>query len=264
LDCIGEFAFALGLNGERWLLMLQAYLDDSGTHGGPYCFLAGYMAGSERWAAFAKSWDPICREYLGDRPFKTRAAYRKKDPGFMPEEGRLRLAQCIADHVEIEIWSALPEFHANEIKERYGVEFDRYMTCFAGVIDGVLSSPYVAERKERLAWVFDHHGGTPAGQESKMEYSLLVAFNGMRNSVDSEARRLLHAISFSDDESMCQLQAADFLAWHKRRRHAKGADVADLPEYEILVKNDIPRIEVVWFNHRLEDLLIRIARQNMP
>src|SRR5258705_5056830 len=102
IDSIREFSSALGLNGERWMLMLEIYLDDSGTHGGPYCFLAGYLAGTDAWAAFAMEWNAICKEYLGERPFKTRLAYREKDPGFVPEAGRLRLAQCIADHAEVE------------------------------------------------------------------------------------------------------------------------------------------------------------------
>jgi hypothetical protein len=44
------------------MLMLEVYLDDSGTHGGPYCFLAGYLTPSERWEDFAREWNPICKE----------------------------------------------------------------------------------------------------------------------------------------------------------------------------------------------------------
>jgi len=239
--------------------MLQAYLDDSGTHGGPYCFLAGYLATTERWEAFAKQWHEICIEYLGTRPFKTCAAYREKDPGFVPEKGRLRLAECIVKHVEMEVWSALPEYDALRIQNKYGIQFDKYWTCFLGVIEKAIGDFDLRSRKERLAWIFDHQGGAPPDEQSALEYSLIRAFNDYRRVAVTESKPLLHSISFADDEAVCQLQAADFLAWHKRRRHADGADIPDPPAYEILAAAPIHRIEAVWFDHKLEDLIRRIT-----
>lgn len=85
------------------------------------------------------------------------------------------------------------------------------------------------------------------------------AFNDMRHAVPDDSRALLHSIRFADDESLIPLQVADFLAWHKRRRHDDGCDIPERPAYEILRKAKIKRVEVVWFDHKLEDMLDRIT-----
>lgn len=256
-DIIRQFAFG---RGARILAMLEAYLDDSGTHGGPHCFVAGYAATTEAWAAFAEEWNALCVRYLRGRPFKTVAAYREKDPGFVPEDGRVKFARCIADHVEIELWSALPEHYAAQIEERYEVRFKKYELCFWGLIEKVVRDSDLLARKDALAWTFDHQGGAPPDQQSELESALLRAFNEQMNQAGDESRHLFRAIAFADDKYLCQLQAADFLAWHKRRRHADGADVPERPAYSILASAPLKRLEKVWFDHTLEELLERLTR----
>ena len=265
-ELVREFGESLyhGFFGKRYLFMLEIYFDDSGTHGGPYCFLAGYLASTQQWAEFAKQWVPLRREYLGDRPFKMSAANREKDPGYIPEEGLVRMAHCIADHVEMEVWSALPEYYAEKIQNRYGVRFDRYRTCFTGVLTDVLQDPRVLSWDEPLTWTFDHQGGTPQNVESELESSLIRAFNHVKSVLSEDYQKLLQSITFADDEFVVPLQAADFLAWHKRRRHADGADIRERPSCEVLRRADTKRIEVIWFDHKLEDLLDKLTRREQP
>lgn len=246
----------------RYLLMLEVYFDDSGTHGGSQCFLAGYLAAKERWASFSDQWDELRRKYLGARPFKMVTANREKDPGHVPVQGLLEFARCITEHVEFEIWAALPEYYAQQIQQKYGVNFDRYQTCFLGVIEAVANDHRIRELNDRVEWVFDHQGtgGLGPEQESTLEISLHRAFNNARSVAPENLRPLLSSLSFQDDDFTSPLQAADFLAWHKRRFHATGIDSPIHPAYEVLREANVKRIEVVWFDHKLEDLLDRITR----
>jgi len=246
----------------RYLLMLEIYLDDSGTHGGPHCFLAGYLAAKEHWAAFTDQWDELRRKYLGGRPLKMATANREKDPGYVPAEGLLEFANCIIQHVDFEIWAALPDYYARRIQSEYGVKFDRYQTCFLGVIEAVTNDHRIRALNDRLEWTFDHqgHGGIPPDEASALEISLHRAFSNARAVAADNIRPLLADLSFKDDDFTSPLQAADFLAWHKHRRHVDGIDVPERPAYEILDEAKIERIEVVWFDHKLEDLLDRLTK----
>jgi hypothetical protein len=51
------------------------------------------------------------------------------------------------------------------------------------------------------------------------------------------------------------LQAADFLAWQKHRYHNEPLDAELQPAYRILRDANIPRIESVWFDHKIEQLI---------
>jgi hypothetical protein len=56
------WAMVSGYAGEkrrkRPLVMLQAFIDDSGT-GGPLMVMAGFVATAEKWAAFSDEWDAV-------------------------------------------------------------------------------------------------------------------------------------------------------------------------------------------------------------
>jgi hypothetical protein len=46
-------------DGERWLAVLTAFLDESGTHAGcPVVTVAGFYGNKKHWAAFRKAWGP--------------------------------------------------------------------------------------------------------------------------------------------------------------------------------------------------------------
>ncbi|MFZ3339714.1 MAG: DUF3800 domain-containing protein [Terriglobales bacterium] len=239
--------------------MLEVYLDDSGTHGGPYCFIAGYLAHVDQWAAFADRWHVLLGKYLNGRPLHMAQANRVKDRGFVPVEGLVEFAHCIIDHVQFEIWSVLPEYYARQILDRYGARFDKYRTCYLGVLQEFLNDYHVGKLTEPVRWVFDHQGGSDPAIASDLELSLIRSFNDAKSVVSPEQRHLLSGIAFEDDEVASPLQAADFLAWHKRRFHATGIDDPTHPAYAILREAKIKRVEAIWFDHKLEDLLDKLT-----
>lgn len=260
-ECGKHLRFCARARNEcKWLLMLQACCDDSGTHGGPYCFLAGYLAHVERWAAFSDHWNHLLQKYLGGRPLRMASANRLKDPGHVPVQGLVEFAQCIVEHVDFEISAVLPEYHAKQIQEQYGFAFDGYRICFLGLLEAVINDYRVRALDDTLVWTFDHQGRGNPDEASKLEMSLHRAFNDARSAAPSDLQPILAGLSFMDDKFWVPLQAADFLVWHKRRFHSTGIDAETHPAYEVLKEANLKRIEVVWFNHKLEDLLDRITK----
>lgn len=238
--------------------MLDLYIDDSGADSGPHCFLAGYLASKEKWQSFSDKWTALCQKYLEETPFDMTAAHQSARRGFIPEVGLVELAGCIVEHVDTEVWCALPTHDVDKIQEQYGFRFDRYRTCFLGMMEGILDHSYQFHSGTAISWFFDHHDNSPPTLSAEIETSLIGAFSEMRRSQRAENKALLHTMAFTDRQTVMPLQAADFLAWHKRSRHAKGADFPDPESYEVLRRAPMNRIEVVWFDHKLDDLLKRL------
>jgi len=61
--------------------MLQAYMDDSGTHSGsPICVLAGYFGGERQWVNFDKEWSRVLRN-VGVEEFHAKRFWGKDREG---------------------------------------------------------------------------------------------------------------------------------------------------------------------------------------
>jgi hypothetical protein len=252
-DQVGYFEFAA--LSAKILAMMRAYLDDSGTDGGPHCFVAGYAASQERWKAFCGDWQELRVRHLGGKPFKMVRANRQKDSGHIPIPGIVEFARCVVRHAEVELWSAAPEYEVAKIVESYGLRFDKYWLCFAGLINETVYDYELRQRGEPLGWTFDHQGRGKRDQQSELEVSLIRAFYDLRGRIGPERRHLLSGISFDDDELLNPLQAADLLAWQKRRFHSEPFDAEAHEAYQVLSQAKLHRVGVVWFRHKIEDLI---------
>ena len=50
-------------NGRFFTAMIEAYLDESGTHAGaPVLCVAGYAGNRRQWKNFGKEWFPACKD----------------------------------------------------------------------------------------------------------------------------------------------------------------------------------------------------------
>ena len=78
-----ESGLPVNKRNKRWLMVLQAYMDESGTGSTiqqPYFALAGFISTSENWANFSTEWQ---NELDKDPPiecFKIREAFAKQGP----------------------------------------------------------------------------------------------------------------------------------------------------------------------------------------
>lgn len=252
-----QFSSALfcGYRGQRSLALLTAYLDDSGTHGGTQSVLAGYISTEAQWLEFVDDWAALCNRYLDGRPFKMVKANREKDPGHVPEEGLLAMARCIVKHVDTEIWSIVPDYYSKQVEDKHGIVLDKYRLNFFGLLQAAITNPYLLDQENKLAWICDHHGGSNGPEWNALELSLHQGFLDICGVCDARHKPLLHSISFANDDDTVPLQAADFLAWQKRRSHVTGAHT---PAYSLLLEARMHRIQVVWFAHKIDEWLERL------
>jgi hypothetical protein len=119
---IASIGFPLG-NGDGWLMMLQAYLDDSGTHtNGSHAVVIGGLIGAEpQWRTFDREWRAALKEPLsGKPPIKKWAS-----------------ADC---------WARSGEFGGYSIEDK-NAAFDRFRAIIAA--SGVVS---IAVAVDRVAW----------------------------------------------------------------------------------------------------------------
>jgi hypothetical protein len=209
------------------------------------------VASVDRWANFCDKWQRLCEQYFGGKAFTL-------SPGTLSDSTLAKFAECIVEHVETEIWTAAPEYYLDKIRAKYDVRYDRYRVCFHGLLDSTVNR--LRDEGDSLEWWFAHPEGA-SGDDPRVEsqISLFRAFADARSLLTSTRKRLLHSLAFADYESVLPLQAAAFLVEHKRRYHSTPLDARVDPAYSILREASLNRIELVWFDHTLEDSLNRLT-----
>ena len=116
-----------GERRRRWLLMLQAYVDDSGRlNKSSVCVLGGYIAQAERWAEFSDKWQAVLDDEPRIKYFKMSEWASRLDEfdGFTDGERdyKLRqLAKLIPQYAQAGIVAVVPS--------------DAFKRTLAGLID---------------------------------------------------------------------------------------------------------------------------------
>lgn len=210
----------------RLMLMLQAFIDDSGTTGDtPVFVLAGYLSSEWKWEAFADAWQEVL-DLPEPKPidvFKMAEArqFRHRHSrffGFTQQEldaRLLKLVDVIDRHVEHGVVSVVPiDLYEKHFKGLFNPDaLDRpYFLSFFGMMVKLTSLTQRLKLGDRIDFIFDTQGG-----ESK---SLLVSqFEQFVGIAPPEVKALIGGSipKFEREEDFKPLQAADMLAWHARR-----------------------------------------------
>jgi hypothetical protein len=212
------------------LVMLQAYLDDSGSDGlGPVFLLSGYVATAQAWKQFSEDW----RKALDGPPkleyFKMREAnsLRKQFWGWNETQRNdllMTLAQIIKRHVSLGITSALwyedlekacADF-ADITSEWKGLH--QYQILFHGTMAYVANHYIGAKSKDQIEFIFDEQGfwGLQA----------IIASNTVRPLLQPKEREIRAAPAIhGNDKDYLPLQAADMIAWQTRRFIVENAAI---------------------------------------
>jgi hypothetical protein len=200
------------------LLMLAAYFDDSGTHDDARAVAwGGFIATTERWAAFDKAWRAKLAMPLPDKPALRRFSLSKCQAlappfeSYSRAEGDLLQAefrQIIVDHKLLGIAYAVDRPCWNRLVTGPALEHlgDAEQVCFSSCFRGAI---------ERAVEYFPH------------ETMLSLHFDQGRKSpkLDAVVSRIVYSgkpdlvnISFDMVEKFTPLQAADIIAtenyWH--------------------------------------------------
>lgn len=221
--------------------------------GGPHCFLGGYLANVDQWAKFCDGWQTLCERYLDGNPLRITAE------NLLSDGALVEFAQCIVDNVETEIWTAAPEFYLNRFAQKYGVRYDRYRLCFHGLLEETVLKYRAHEPDDEIAWFFsDPDESDGDGPATELKVSLMRGFVDAKSLRPDAQKNLLKAIVFEDYRTP-PVQAAHFLVEHKRRYHSTPLDAPVDPACKILRSAKMERINLVWFDHTLEDSMRRLT-----
>jgi hypothetical protein len=204
-------------------LMMQAYIDDSGTKGThPIFTLAGFIGPAEKWAALSNSW----REYLKASPSidylkmkeaaKLDGEFNRWEPKDRNDKlhGFIDIIKRHAPQKAIHVTIDLKDFERHMAPNLYQPMSSPYFVgahaILAGIGHEILDSGAPLEEPEIF---FDEQ--LIFGPRLKMWYPLIKA--AMKERKDYDLGRLYTALPndlmFRDDKIFVPLQAADVLAW---------------------------------------------------
>ncbi len=215
---------------KRLLVMLQAYLDDSGSEGsGPVFLLCGYVATAEAWAHFSDDWQkaldgPPKLEYF---KMKEANSLRKQFWGWDKDRRDsllIILAQLIKRHVSLGIVSAVWYEDLNKVWSEFPNAtsdwkgLHQYQVLYHGTM-AMLANHYIkAKLKDRIEFIFDEQGywGLQA----------IIAATSVFPLLEPGERAIIAGPPVQkNDKDYLPLQAADMIAWQARRFIVENATI---------------------------------------
>lgn len=201
----------------------EVYVDESGGHGGKkLLLLSACIATYREWANFSDDWYRVLHAPPRIEHFHTREA-RKKQGQFARwkaidlDRKIIALTEVILNydiHV-LSCWISEQDYAETVRKSAVRDLHHAYFCCAATVLHKVSEYMELRGINTPPKFVFDDNGDV--GLES------LFWFPAIRDGAPERYRHLMaNTPTFEDDEDVLPLQAADLIAWHKRRQKEFG------------------------------------------
>lgn len=213
---IGQLSRAILADEDGYVLVIRAYLDESGIHeGSPVITVAGYFARPKQWQAFTRAWNRILKP-AGIKCFHASdcQALQGEFKGWDKADRDNLVAQLlpiIPQHAGagLAISLVLEDFEnaltgREELRQYLG---EPYGACFQWLISTVLDTTQRAGTKEAIA-VFH--------EQNDLQGVALRAFAYLQRRKD--ANKNLRSLTFGSKETYTPLQAADILAYEVGKR----------------------------------------------
>lgn len=270
--------FAEKRRRNRLLMMLQAFIDDSGNDGkSPVFILAGYVASFENWETFSEEWDRVLNPEDGFQMgvLKMKNAYsnrRRRSPYFgltdQEMEDRLKsLVGVINRHAMHGVVSVIPYAIYNRlIRGKFNLlgtsTLDRpYWISFFGIMARLLQVTKHLKLDDKVDFIFDT-------QDNESKPLLMSEYDRFINLAPPDLRNLSGGYPiFKKDDEVLPLQAADMLAWHVRRHYFDryaGRDPTKEPNNIFLANLFKPKHDILdlWDEDRLEQLATALNKSS--
>lgn len=226
---IGEIADWLHPSSAEWkaLALLQAYFDESGTHGdSPVVVIAGFVAGKDAWCSLEQQW----MHFLG--------VYKEKGVRFfhmsemLRQEGQYssvditginylitQASKAINENELMPIYSGVVTEDWHEVVDN--VEFLKRFPnpidlCFDDIVRQLWEWAARQHLNEKISPMFAHSD----------EYADRMGEVGRLYSKEQWYRRTLGPIAFGHMEEVVPLQTADFIA-NQMRHHIERREYSE-------------------------------------
>lgn len=214
---------------DRFVVILTAYFDDSGTHAGSDAVaVAGYVSTPEKWAEFESEWRRALQDFgLSFFHMTDFANGAKAYAHWQRTTKQMRLArlvEIINAHVIGSVGTVIPTALFNRLFSAKAKAHCGGSYGLAATANFVEVARIVRALNERgpwdawIAYVFES-GTLGAGQ-------VLKSFQYNKNDPKQEEELRLLSLRFEDKRQLAPLQAADILAYELYRQLPKqlGAD----------------------------------------
>jgi uncharacterized protein YbaR (Trm112 family) len=191
----------------RLMLMLQAWVDESGNESGDAYVLGGFVSTAVAWESFSDEWFPLL--YKG-KPFHMHEASRWHRS--RRRERIERYIRCVERYAKYRVECSIPmPAYDSEIRGKVPKLIDNpYFFGFHNIIAGLLHGAYAQGYRQTLDIFFDEQ--VIFGPRAKRWYPIV------RDIVPDHLRPLLPPEPiFRRDDEFLPLQAADLLAWNCRK-----------------------------------------------
>jgi hypothetical protein len=235
-----------GSRERRLLIVLQAFIDDSGSEpGSPVFVLAGYIAPTSAWATFANDWDAELSgggEFPKLEYFKMAEAMGLRDQfalhrGWTPElrdKLLVRLTAIIKRTSQWQVCASMGQRDFAETLQRLPAFGDGRTLAndhpYAFLWYQLISELWLRADEMKTAacdFIFDQQMGF---EEEVLRYWKMMKAIVDRNAPQEWASWLTNAPIFRDEFGFKPLQAADLHAWTIRRLLSGGsASLRKLP-----------------------------------
>lgn len=237
--------FAEPKRSNRALLMLQAFIDDSGNGQGSVFVLAGFIAPASVWEKFSDEWE----ESLGMYPAVPYFHMTETEDLFGNERKNERITRfyrIIEEHAVYGLSSAVSRDAYEKIFKNSPKPLnDPYFLLFFDLIAQLARHGEKLGISDEVDFIFDEQ----LGKKDK----LIAAWDKFKRMTPPELLKFMgDTPSFKDDKKVKPLQAADLYAWWLRRNIEE--DVRGLPRtpFPWKMKREIPGLAVRWNYESLE------------
>ncbi len=220
-----------------------AYVDDSGSGGDSrYYVLGGFKALDSTWEAFARDWQGVLDATPAIRRFKMQEAEHPDKGPFRGLNWKQRLDKVNAfiDVIEKHELFGFTEALSHDgyqlhLKPLQAPTFDDpYFIAFGFALTAFSSHEQHYESAESVHFVFDEQTVQEKAKTFYLQMHDLKPYRGV-----------IASITFATDDQHLPLQAADLLAWQRRRRLCKTTE-GTRPEYTRLTANPTRYYQHVW------------------
>lgn len=236
----------------RLLLVLKAFIDESGKTEPPVFVMAGFLARAEQWAAFNDEWRAVLDE---PHPIE---AFHMVDSEWTGDRKRLgKLIDVIRRHVITGI--AVTVFHDDYeaiFKGRVAKRMDRpYFLMYHSIMTLAMEWEIENGMDEPIDFIFDE-------QHGESDY-LQSIFTRIKEMAPPEIQRRFGSRPIhADDKKVLPLQAADILAWSLRRVGYLAVQGKPPDDFLSNLFRKIPFKRTHWTREMLAHGLLRSAEKN--
>ena len=242
---VERFGRAAGRRG-RWLLsalsLLSFFGDESGSHRDPdgTFVLSGYLGRDDTWNAFSDNWEKALhqpprieffhmREYIKlEGQFERLNEFQagRKVDALVDVLRPLLKSKKLVEFTALLPWGMYERAVSGPLKNVYDNPYFLVLHAVVGAINTFLEEEPVWAKDAPVEYFFDE-------QTQRLEHLVGRQFLNVKAIVDNTP--FMSGIAFRDDELSYPLQAADLIAWTRRRRELNLAeDLGERPEYKKL------------------------------